>query len=111
VSLISAIVIYEIGQIITGAASDSNAAIQIIVGRAIAGIGNGGIITLLFVSVTDVVPVSISVYQVILTQHTNFLTKTLHHVEERSAKVSRYYKCYMGYFSHRWTCTFRCLRR
>ncbi|KAH8549978.1 major facilitator superfamily domain-containing protein [Umbelopsis sp. PMI_123] len=56
VSLISAIVIYEIGQIITGAASDSNAAIQIIVGRAIAGIGNGGIITLLFVSVTDVVP-------------------------------------------------------
>jgi MFS family permease len=57
--LIAAIIIYEIGQIITGAASGSNAAIQIIIGRAIAGIGNGGIITLLFVVVTDVVPVSI----------------------------------------------------
>ncbi|KAI8581561.1 hypothetical protein K450DRAFT_270083 [Umbelopsis ramanniana AG] len=55
-SLIAAIVIYEIGQIITGAASGSNAAIQIIIGRAIAGIGNGGIVTLLFVVVTDVVP-------------------------------------------------------
>ncbi|CAO3669432.1 unnamed protein product [Umbelopsis ramanniana] len=55
-SLIAAIIIYEIGQIITGAASGSNAAIQIIIGRAIAGIGNGGIITLLFVVVTDVVP-------------------------------------------------------
>ncbi|KAG2187005.1 hypothetical protein INT44_003233 [Umbelopsis vinacea] len=55
-SLIAAIVIYEIGQIITGAATGSNAAIQIIIGRAIAGIGNGGIVTLLFVVVTDVVP-------------------------------------------------------
>jgi len=58
--LIAAIIIYEIGQIITGAASGSNAAIPIIIGRVIAGIGNGCIITLLFVVVTDVVPVSIS---------------------------------------------------
>jgi MFS family permease len=57
--LIAAIVIYETGQIITGASSGSSAAIQIIVGRAIAGIGNGGIVTLLFVVVTDVVPASI----------------------------------------------------
>ncbi|GAB5586620.1 hypothetical protein Unana1_01520 [Umbelopsis nana] len=55
-SLITAIIIYEIGQITTGAAAGSNAAIQIIVGRAIAGVGNGGIVTLLFVVVTDVVP-------------------------------------------------------
>lgn len=52
-----AIVVYEIGQIITGAAAGPNAVIQMIIGRAIAGVGNGGIITLLFVVVTDIVPV------------------------------------------------------
>lgn len=57
-TLIWAIIIYEIGQIITGAAAGPNAAIQIIIGRSLAGVGNGGIITLLFVVVTDVVPVS-----------------------------------------------------
>lgn len=58
ITLIWAIIIYEIGQIITGAAAGPNAAIQIIIGRSLAGVGNGGIITLLFVVVTDVVPVS-----------------------------------------------------
>jgi MFS family permease len=53
-----AIIIYEIGQIITGAAAGPNAVIQMIIGWAIAGVGNGGIITLLFVVVTDIVAVN-----------------------------------------------------
>lgn len=57
-----AIAIYELGQIITGAASGPNAIIQMIIGRAIAGVGNGGIVTLLFVVVTDVVPVMLQLF-------------------------------------------------
>lgn len=109
-SLITAIIIYEIGQIITGAAAGSNAAIQIIVGRAIAGVGNGGIVTLLFVVVTDVVPVSLTSYSSILRI---FLTKKncSQIVETRSTQVSRNYQCYLGYLSHRWPCPFWSFRR
>ncbi|KAJ3319694.1 hypothetical protein HDV06_006110 [Boothiomyces sp. JEL0866] len=54
VMILTAVTIFEIGSIICGAATDMN---MLIIGRAIAGLGGGGVFSLTLIIISDLVPI------------------------------------------------------